>query len=323
MRGCRVVVGGGADGAAHRDERLVHLARTTPPTSRAPRGAPRRRCRPTSSCSRATRQRRSTTTSSSSDSTAVSEATTSRAQVEVDGVGERAHDSRSSSTASEDAARSSTCGDVGLEEVERVGQAGQRRLDRRRGSQPVGPRLRERRRRCAVPAVEQPATSSAARERVAVREDAAVRRTSATDAWNSGVMNWIVMTPRCPARTALNGAEMQSVDEGSGYPFLMRRRPTIALAHPHRGPRPRPRLRGPGRAGAGAPGARGAQREQDWAEADKAGFGTAHGRKSRVWFTLESGRVSEVFYPDLSTPSIRMLELMVVDGQHATARPGT
>ena len=51
-----------------------------------------------------------------------------------------------------------------------------------------------------------------------------------------------------------------------------------------------------------------------WTEADKTGFGTARSRQSRVWFTLQDGRVSEVFYPDLSTPSVRSLELVVSDG---------
>ena len=32
-------------------------------------------------------------------------------------------------------------------------------------------------------------------------------------------------------------------------------------------------------------------------------------RRSNVWFTLQGGRMSEVFYPDLSTPSVRSLEL--------------
>jgi glucoamylase len=49
-----------------------------------------------------------------------------------------------------------------------------------------------------------------------------------------------------------------------------------------------------------------------WTEADKAGFGTSRTRGSNVWFTLQDGRVSEVFYPDLSTPSVRTLELVVV-----------
>lgn len=49
-----------------------------------------------------------------------------------------------------------------------------------------------------------------------------------------------------------------------------------------------------------------------WTEADKTGFGTARARGSNVWFTLQRGRVSEVFYPDLSTPSVRTLDLVVV-----------
>jgi glucoamylase len=59
-----------------------------------------------------------------------------------------------------------------------------------------------------------------------------------------------------------------------------------------------------------------------WDEADKTGFGTARERRSRVWFTLQSGRVSEVFYPDLSTPSLRALELEVRSGS-TTDRQGT
>jgi glucoamylase len=69
-----------------------------------------------------------------------------------------------------------------------------------------------------------------------------------------------------------------------------------------------------------------------WTEADKTGFGTARSRGSNVWFTLQRGRLSEVFYPDLSTPSIRALELVVTDGEtfadressdtsHRTTRP--
>jgi glucoamylase len=54
-----------------------------------------------------------------------------------------------------------------------------------------------------------------------------------------------------------------------------------------------------------------------WDEADKTGFGTSKTRQSKVWFTLEGGRVSDVFYPDLSTPSVRNLELTVTDGTHA------
>ena len=51
-----------------------------------------------------------------------------------------------------------------------------------------------------------------------------------------------------------------------------------------------------------------------WDEADKSAFGTARSRTSKVWFTMEGGRVSDIYYPDLSTPSIRSLELRVSDG---------
>ncbi|WP_210439368.1 glycoside hydrolase family 15 protein [Nocardioides xinjiangensis] len=57
-----------------------------------------------------------------------------------------------------------------------------------------------------------------------------------------------------------------------------------------------------------------------WTEADKTGFGTARTRRSNVWFTLQDGRVSEVFHPDLSTPSTRALELAVTDGSSFTDR---
>jgi glucoamylase len=70
-----------------------------------------------------------------------------------------------------------------------------------------------------------------------------------------------------------------------------------------------------------APGAPGTK--ADWTEADKTGFGTARARGSNVWFTLQQGRVSEVFYPDLSTPSVRDLELVVTDGETFTDREST
>ncbi len=70
-----------------------------------------------------------------------------------------------------------------------------------------------------------------------------------------------------------------------------------------------------------APGAPG--KKADWTEADKTGFGTARTVSSNVWFTLQEGRTSEVFYPDLSTPSVRSLELVVTDGRTFTDRETT
>ena len=82
----------------------------------------------------------------------------------------------------------------------------------------------------------------------------------------------------------------------------------------------------PGGAAPGGPGDK-----ATWTEANKTGFGTARARRSNVWFTLQRGRTSEVFYPDLSTPSVRSLELVVTgdgftdrestDMRHRTTRP--
>jgi glucoamylase len=49
-----------------------------------------------------------------------------------------------------------------------------------------------------------------------------------------------------------------------------------------------------------------------WAPADKHGFGTATSLDSHVWFTLREAELSEIYYPDLSTPSFRDLEFAVV-----------
>ncbi|MFF4597129.1 hypothetical protein [Amycolatopsis sp. NPDC001319] len=69
----------------------------------------------------------------------------------------------------------------------------------------------------------------------------------------------------------------------------------------------------------GGPGTR-----PSWLPADKTGFGTARDHAGDVWFTLQGGRMSEVCYPDLSTPSVRLLD--VADRAAALAlrrgRPG-
>src|SRR5215218_112138 len=60
-----------------------------------------------------------------------------------------------------------------------------------------------------------------------------------------------------------------------------------------------------------APGAPGAIHV--WAPADKHGFGTAEQLASKAWFTLRQGSLSEVYYPDLSTPGFRGLQFAVSD----------
>ena len=61
-----------------------------------------------------------------------------------------------------------------------------------------------------------------------------------------------------------------------------------------------------------APGAPGS--EAVFTPADKQGFGTARSDHSPVWFTLGRTGMTEVFYPDLSTPAVRELQLIVSDG---------
>jgi glucoamylase len=58
----------------------------------------------------------------------------------------------------------------------------------------------------------------------------------------------------------------------------------------------------------------------DWLPANKSGFGTSHTTSSKVWFTLEGGRLSEVYYPRLDTPSVRNLDFMITDGHSFAAR---
>jgi glucoamylase len=67
-----------------------------------------------------------------------------------------------------------------------------------------------------------------------------------------------------------------------------------------------------------APGGPGGQ--ADWLPANKTGFGTSHTTLSKVWFTLEDDRLSEVYYPRLDTPSVRNLDFMITDGHSFAAR---
>ena len=77
----------------------------------------------------------------------------------------------------------------------------------------------------------------------------------------------------------------------------------------HRRRRARRRGRRAERHRPGAPGA-----EAFWTPADKQGFGTATTTQSKVWHTLQGGELTEVYYPDLGTPALRDLQLIVTDG---------
>jgi glucoamylase len=62
-----------------------------------------------------------------------------------------------------------------------------------------------------------------------------------------------------------------------------------------------------------APGAPG--KKAVWTAADKDGFGTSRTTASKVWYTLSDGKLTEVYFPDLGTPSVRDLQFVVSDGK--------
>ncbi len=59
-----------------------------------------------------------------------------------------------------------------------------------------------------------------------------------------------------------------------------------------------------------APGAPG--RDAHWPSAAKNGFGTSNTLESKVWFTLNNGVMTEVFYPTLDVPNVQTLQFIVV-----------
>ena len=60
-----------------------------------------------------------------------------------------------------------------------------------------------------------------------------------------------------------------------------------------------------------APGAPG--NDAQWASAGKQGVGTSANLESKVWFTLENGALTEVYYPDVTTANVHKLEFVVVN----------
>ena len=52
-----------------------------------------------------------------------------------------------------------------------------------------------------------------------------------------------------------------------------------------------------------------------WTRGAKDAVGTAYSVSSRVWYTMASGVVTEVYYPTIDTPQIRDLQFLVTDGE--------
>jgi glucoamylase len=51
-----------------------------------------------------------------------------------------------------------------------------------------------------------------------------------------------------------------------------------------------------------------------WTRGDKEGVGTARSLSSSVWFTAAGGIVTEIYYPDVDTPQVKDLQLIITDG---------
>jgi len=66
-----------------------------------------------------------------------------------------------------------------------------------------------------------------------------------------------------------------------------------------------------------APGAPGAM--PTWTTGSKEAVGTSTSLESKVWFTLENGILTEVYYPRLDTADLRTLEFAVSDGKNTWA----
>ena len=61
-----------------------------------------------------------------------------------------------------------------------------------------------------------------------------------------------------------------------------------------------------------------------WQTASKNGFGTSVTLRSKVWFTLANGVMTEVFYPTLDVPNVQTLEVRVaIDGKIETESDDT
>jgi glucoamylase len=52
----------------------------------------------------------------------------------------------------------------------------------------------------------------------------------------------------------------------------------------------------------------------NWSRADKDAVGTARSLSSQVWYTTAGGIITEVYFPDVDTPQVRDLQLIVTDG---------
>jgi glucoamylase len=55
--------------------------------------------------------------------------------------------------------------------------------------------------------------------------------------------------------------------------------------------------------------------EPRWTHGAKTAIGTAYSTSSRIWYTLDAGCVTEVYYPTIDMPQIRDLQFLFTDGE--------
>src|ERR1700755_2368179 len=55
--------------------------------------------------------------------------------------------------------------------------------------------------------------------------------------------------------------------------------------------------------------------EPRWTHGAKVAVGTAYSTSSRVWYTLDAGTVTEVYYRTIDSPQIRDLQFLFTDGE--------
>ena len=55
--------------------------------------------------------------------------------------------------------------------------------------------------------------------------------------------------------------------------------------------------------------------EPRWTRGGKDGVGTAYAASSRIWFTIWSGILTEVYFPTVDRPQLRDLQLLITDGK--------
>ncbi len=55
--------------------------------------------------------------------------------------------------------------------------------------------------------------------------------------------------------------------------------------------------------------------EPRWTRGAKAAVGTAYSTSSRLWYTLDAGCITEVYYPTIDTPQIRDFQFLFTDGE--------